>query len=54
VGQYRESLSYICGELQSEILKLFIPCPNQQLAKETIGVGEPRKVDFKSFSKNQR
>ncbi len=42
VGPYREVLSQICMELQSGALPLLIPCPNKQLAGQTIGVGENR------------
>jgi hypothetical protein len=44
VGPYRESITQMCYELQSKGVKnLFIPCPNQQLASDTIGVGENRE-----------
>jgi E3 ubiquitin-protein ligase HERC2 len=43
VGPYRESISQMCLELQGNAVPLLIPCPNQQLAKESIGVGENRE-----------
>jgi hypothetical protein len=42
VGPYREAITTISTELQSSDLPLLIPCPNQQQAKETIGVGDNR------------
>eukprot|EP01114_Cavostelium_apophysatum_P014886 TRINITY_DN3963_c0_g1_i3.p1 TRINITY_DN3963_c0_g1~~TRINITY_DN3963_c0_g1_i3.p1 ORF type:complete len:4002 (+),score=1092.69 TRINITY_DN3963_c0_g1_i3:116-12121(+) len=43
VGPYRESISQFCVELQNVSLPLLIPCPNQQLAQDSIGVGENRE-----------
>eukprot|EP01119_Soliformovum_irregulare_P002830 TRINITY_DN1308_c1_g1_i2.p1 TRINITY_DN1308_c1_g1~~TRINITY_DN1308_c1_g1_i2.p1 ORF type:complete len:2755 (-),score=1130.06 TRINITY_DN1308_c1_g1_i2:303-7640(-) len=43
VGPYRESINQMCLELQSPTLPILIPCPNQQLARDTIGVGENRE-----------
>ncbi len=48
VGPYRETLSQLCSDLQSDTLPLLIACPNKQQAAETIGVGENRCV-FSSF-----
>lgn len=39
VGPYRESITEICTDIRKQLL---IPCPNQRLAKETIGVGDNR------------
>lgn len=41
-GPYRECLSSMCAELQSNQLPLFIPCPNAQLALEEVGIGKNR------------
>jgi E3 ubiquitin-protein ligase HERC1 len=41
-GPYRESLSHMCSDLQSDQLPLFIPCPNAQLAIEEVGIGKNR------------
>lgn len=43
VGPFREALGEICKNLQSSNSPLLIPCPNQQLANDTIGVGENRE-----------
>lgn len=42
VGPYRESLSQLSQELQSDKLPLLIHSPNMRLAEEQIGVGESR------------
>jgi hypothetical protein len=42
VGPYRESLSQLSQELQSDKLPLLIRSPNMRLAEEQIGVGESR------------
>jgi hypothetical protein len=39
VGPYRESLNHICIELQSSVMNLLIPCPNQ----ESTGIGQNRE-----------
>jgi hypothetical protein len=42
VGPYRESLSQLSQELQSDKLPLLIRSPNMRLAEDQIGVGESR------------
>lgn len=39
VGPYRESITEICTDIRKQLL---IACPNQRLAKDTIGVGDNR------------
>eukprot|EP00002_Diphylleia_rotans_P009903 TRINITY_DN2025_c0_g1_i6.p1 TRINITY_DN2025_c0_g1~~TRINITY_DN2025_c0_g1_i6.p1 ORF type:complete len:3715 (-),score=578.80 TRINITY_DN2025_c0_g1_i6:350-11494(-) len=41
-GPYRESVTWMCEELQSASLPLFILCPNARLAREEVGIGENR------------
>jgi len=41
-GPYRESMTHMSADLQSEKLPLFIPCTNAQLAQEEVGIGNNR------------
>jgi E3 ubiquitin-protein ligase HERC2 len=41
-GLFRESLTLICNDLQSNRLPIFIPCPNAQLADKAEGSGHNR------------